>query len=58
MADCPRRLADRYADRFGVQVLDPPYPTFPMAVQAVRRLGGPDPGLDWLMAKLAAAAAR
>jgi DNA-binding transcriptional LysR family regulator len=55
MADCPRRLAVRYAARFGVQVLDPPYQPYPMTVQAVRRAGVPDAGLDWLITKLLAA---
>lgn len=55
MADCPRRLANRYAARFGLQVLDPPYKTYPMTVQAVRRAGVADAGLDWLMTKLSTA---
>jgi len=55
MADCPRRLADRYATRFGLQVLDPPYQPDPMAVQAVRRGDVEDSGLDWLMRKLSEA---
>jgi DNA-binding transcriptional LysR family regulator len=57
LADCPRQLATRYADRFGLQVLDPPYEPFPMTVQAVRRAEVTDPGLDWLMTKLIAAVA-
>jgi DNA-binding transcriptional LysR family regulator len=57
MADCPRKLAARYAERLGLQVLEPPHRPFPLTVQAVRREGEPDAGLDWLMTKLAAAAA-
>ncbi len=56
MADCPRSLAVRYAPRFGLQVLDPPFEPFRFTVQAVRR-ATPDAGLDWLMSKLAEAVA-
>ena len=55
MADCPRKLATRFAPRFGLQVVKPPYKPFPMPMQAVRRGDPPDAGLDWLMAKLAIA---
>jgi DNA-binding transcriptional LysR family regulator len=55
MADCPRSLATRYAARLGLQVLDPPFPPFRFTVQAVRRAGAADPGLDWFMTKLSAA---
>jgi DNA-binding transcriptional LysR family regulator len=55
MADCPRRLAVRYAAALGLQVLDPPFRPFRFTVQAVRRADLPDAGLDWLMAKLSAA---
>jgi len=57
MADCPRQLALRFATRFGLQVLPPPYAPYPMPVQAVRRVNAPDAGLDWLMDKLSAAVA-
>ncbi|MGH7022988.1 MAG: LysR substrate-binding domain-containing protein [Caulobacteraceae bacterium] len=57
MADCPRSLASRYAARLGLQVLDPPFRPFRFTVQAVRRAEARDAGLDWLMAKLAAAVA-
>ncbi|HUO12147.1 MAG TPA: LysR substrate-binding domain-containing protein, partial [Caulobacteraceae bacterium] len=56
MADCPRRLAVRHAERLGLQALDPPFARFPMTIQAVRR-SGDDPGLDWLMTQLSAAVA-
>ena len=55
MADCPRSLAARYAERLGLQVLDPPFDPFRFTVQAVRRAEVKDPGLDWFMAKLAGA---
>jgi len=57
MADCPRKLASKFAERFGLQLVEPPYKPFPMPVQAVRRAGVPDAGLDWLMRKLSAAVA-
>jgi DNA-binding transcriptional LysR family regulator len=57
LADCPRRLAERFAARLGLQIIDPPYPLFPMLVQAVRRADAPDVGVDWLMEKVAAALA-
>jgi LysR family transcriptional regulator, mexEF-oprN operon transcriptional activator len=57
LADCPRRLAQRYAGRLGLQVLDPPFSPFRFTVQAVRRADVTDPGLDWLMARIADAVA-
>jgi len=57
LADCPRRLAARYADRLGLQVLDMPFPRFRFTIQAVRRGETSDPGLDWFMERLAEAAA-
>ena len=58
LADCPRRLARRFADRLGLQVLDPPYPPFRFEVRWVRRAGSADPGVDWLLQRIAAAAGR
>ena len=55
LADCPRRLAERFAARLGLQIIDPPYPPFPMPVQVVRRSQSPDDGVDWLLEKIAAA---
>ena len=55
LAECPRRLALRYADKLGLQVLEPPYHPFRYTIQAVRRAEGVDPGVDWLLAKLDAA---
>ena len=56
VADCPRRLAERYADRLGLQVLAPPFKPFRFTVQAVRSAGG-DLGVDWLMDRIAEAVA-
>jgi DNA-binding transcriptional LysR family regulator len=56
LADCPRRLAERYADRLGLQVLDPPFTPFRFTVQAVRASGG-DQGADWLLEQIAEALA-
>jgi DNA-binding transcriptional LysR family regulator len=58
LADCPRRLARRFADRLGLQILDPPYPPFRFEVRWVRRAGPADPGVDWLLQRIAAAAGR
>jgi DNA-binding transcriptional LysR family regulator len=55
LADCPRRLAERFASRLGLQIIDPPYPPFPMQVQIVRRADAPDAGVDWLVEKIEAA---
>lgn len=57
LAECPRRLAQRYAERLGLQVLEPPYPPFRFTIQAVRRAENNDAGVDWLMEKLAEAVA-
>jgi DNA-binding transcriptional LysR family regulator len=54
IADCPRRLAERYAERLGLQVLPAPYPVFRFTVQVVRRAGARDQGVDWLVDRLAA----
>jgi len=56
LADCPRRLAERYAARLGLQVLAPPFKPFRFAVQAVRAEGR-DQGVDWLMERIAEAVA-
>jgi DNA-binding transcriptional LysR family regulator len=52
LAECPRRLARRYAQRLGLQILEPPFPPFRMTVQAVRRSNAPDAAVDWLMDKI------
>jgi DNA-binding transcriptional LysR family regulator len=55
LADCPRRLAERFANRLDLQVIDPPFAPFRFTVQAVRRAEAPDAGVDWLMDRIAAA---
>jgi DNA-binding transcriptional LysR family regulator len=55
MADCPHSLARRHAGRLGLEVLEPPFRPFRFAVQAVRRAGARDPGLDWLIEQIEAA---
>ncbi len=52
LADCPRRLAERFADQLGLQVLDPPFLPFRFTIQAVHRAESHDPGLDWLLSRL------
>jgi DNA-binding transcriptional LysR family regulator len=59
VADCPERLARRYAGRLGLQIIDAPYKgraARAQVVQAVRRSGGADPGIDWLLDQVRAAA--
>jgi len=59
IAECPERLALRYASTLGLQTIDPPDETGaarPQVVQAVRRGGGADPGIDWLLDQVRAAA--
>ena len=46
MADCPRSLAIRHADRLGLQVLDGPHPPFRFKIDAVRRNNASDVGLE------------
>jgi len=53
LADCPRRMARRFAERLGLQVIEPPYPPFRFTVQAVRRSEAPDAGVDWLVERVA-----
>jgi len=57
LAESPRRLARRFADRLGLQILDPPFPPFRFTVQAVRRGDAPDAGVDWLLARIVEACA-
>lgn len=57
MAECPRRLAERYADPLRLKLLDPPYDPMTQTVQAVRRANTPDPGVGWLVEQLISVAA-
>jgi hypothetical protein len=49
LVECPRRLANKYAKKLGLQVLQPPYKPFRFTIQAVRRQTA-DAGVDWLLA--------
>lgn len=55
IAECPGRLASRWADRLGLQVLEPPYDPRTPPVLAVRRAGLKDPAVDWLLDQVRAA---
>lgn len=57
IADCPGRLARRYAARLGLQVIEAPYDPYMAPVQAVRRARPKDPAVDWLLDQVRAAAA-
>lgn len=57
LADCPRRFAERFAAKLGLQVLDPPYESMRFPVMAVRRAGIPDLGVDWLLGEIKKAGA-
>ena len=57
IATVPRRLAERHAERLGLQVLDPPFDPFVIRVSVLRRTGAPDPGIEWLLQEIRAAAA-
>jgi DNA-binding transcriptional LysR family regulator len=52
LADCPRRLARRFADRLNLQILDSPFRPFRFKVQAIRRGELADGGVDWLLGRL------
>ncbi|HEY8003487.1 MAG TPA: LysR family transcriptional regulator [Phenylobacterium sp.] len=49
---CPRRLAQRHAERLGLQVLDLPFPPDGISVSVVRRTGAADAGVDWLLGQV------
>ena len=58
VAECPERLALRYAAKLGLQIIDAPAETGAgrvQTVQAVRRTGV-DPGVSWLLDQVRAAA--
>jgi DNA-binding transcriptional LysR family regulator len=56
IATCPRRLAERMAGILDLQVIDADFAGPRFAVSAVRRAGHADPGVDWLLAAIRAAA--
>jgi DNA-binding transcriptional LysR family regulator len=49
LVTCPRRLAERHAERLGLQVLDPPFEPDVITVSAMRRSGVSDAGVDWFL---------
>lgn len=53
----PRILAERHADRLGLQVLDLPFPPSPVTVSVMRRAGVNDEGAAWFLDQVRAAAA-
>lgn len=55
IATCPRRLAERHADMLGLQVMDPPFEPMRLSVEAARRSGTDDPGVDWFLDQVRAA---
>lgn len=52
----PRRLAERHAERLGLQVIDLPFPPNRIAVTVMRRSGVEDAGVDWFLEQVRAAA--
>ena len=56
VATCPRRFAQRHADRLGLQVLDPPFAPNVITVSAVRRAGLKDEGAAWFLDQVRQAA--
>ena len=56
LVTCPRRLAERHADKLGLQVLDLPFAPDRITVSVVRRAGVEDAGADWLLQQVRAAA--
>jgi DNA-binding transcriptional LysR family regulator len=56
LVTCPRRLAERHAAKLGLQVLDLPFPPNHIEVSVMRRAGARDPGADWFIGEVKAAA--
>jgi len=56
LVTCPRRLAERHAERLGLQVLDMPFPPQAIDVSVMRRSGVQDAGVDWFLGLVRAAA--
>ncbi len=52
IATCPRKLAERQSKLLGLQILKPPFVPNAIEVAAVRRAGGEDAGIDWLLARI------
>ena len=51
IGSCPRRLAERHAKTFGLQVLPAPFAPWKMTISLVKR-DAPDPGIDWFVAQI------
>ncbi|WP_293901259.1 LysR family transcriptional regulator [Phenylobacterium sp.] len=56
IATCPRRLVERHAQKLGLQVVDLPFPPDRITVSVMRRTGVSDPGADWFLDQVRAAA--
>jgi DNA-binding transcriptional LysR family regulator len=56
IATVPRRLAERHARKLGLQVLDLPFPPDRFSLSVMRRAGVVDPGADWFLSEVRAAA--
>jgi DNA-binding transcriptional LysR family regulator len=52
LVTCPRRLAERHAERLGLQVLDLPFPPDTITVSVMRRTGASDAGVDWFLEQI------
>jgi DNA-binding transcriptional LysR family regulator len=57
LATCPRRLAERHAEKLGLQVLDPPFESDVIKVSILRRAGVQDIGVDWFLEQVRAVVA-
>jgi DNA-binding transcriptional LysR family regulator len=55
LVTCPRRLAERHAERLGLQVLDLPIVPDTIEVSVMRRSGASDAGVDWFLGQVRAA---
>src|SRR5262245_1932315 len=49
VATVPQRLAEHYAARFDLRVMDAPFMTTSIRVGLARRVGWNDPAIDWLV---------
>ena len=56
IATVPRRLAERHAAKLGLQVLALPFSEARFSVSVMRRAGVADPGADWFLGEVRAAA--
>lgn len=52
IAECPRRLAEKYAGPLGLQILDVPFGDEMREVLAMKRPGSGNTAQDWLMSKI------